>query len=122
MLLRKQGSLQPEAPFAIGLRLSAVAARELLEDDHLAMFRDWLAATYPDRAARVMGRVRELHGGRDYDPEFGKRMTGQGLWADLIHRRADLARKRLGLGEGLPGLRTDLFAPPPKPGDQLTLF
>ena len=87
-----------------------------------ALFRDWLETTLPDRAARVMGRVRELHGGRDYDPEFGTRMRGQGLWAELIHRRADLARKRLGLREGLPPLRCDLFRLPPRPGDQLTLF
>jgi DNA repair photolyase len=86
------------------------------------LFRDWIETTFPDRAARIMGRVRELHGGRDYDPEFGTRMTGQGLWADLIHRRADLARKRLGLGAGLPPLRTDRFRPPPRSGDQLTLF
>lgn len=86
------------------------------------LFRDWLATTFPDRASRVMGRVRELHGGRDYDPEFGKRMAGQGLWADLIHRRTDLARKRLGLTEGLPKLRCDLFRPAPKAGDQLSLF
>ena len=86
------------------------------------LFRDWLDATVPDRAARVMGRVRELDGGRDYDPEFGKRMRGQGLWADLIHRRADVARKRLGLAEGLPVLRSDLFRLPPKAGDQLSLF
>ena len=32
-------------PFGIGLRLSAVAARELLEGDHLARFSDWLAET-----------------------------------------------------------------------------
>lgn len=86
------------------------------------LFRDWLETTLPDRAARVMGRVRELHGGRDYDPEFGTRMRGQGLWADLIHRRADLARKRLGLAESLPVPRSDLFRPPPQAGDQLSLF
>jgi DNA repair photolyase len=86
------------------------------------LFQDWLQANVPDRAAHVMGRVRELHGGRDYDPEFGKRMRGQGLWADLIHRRADLARKRFGLGNGLPPLRCDLFAVPPRAGDQLSLF
>lgn len=86
------------------------------------LFRDWLEATLPDRAARIMGRVRELHGGHDYDPEFGTRMRGQGLWADLIHRRADLARKRLGLAEGLPTLRRDLFSIPPRAGDQLSLF
>ena len=86
------------------------------------LFQDWLQTTVPDRAARVMGRVRELHGGKDYDAAFGTRMRGQGLWAELIHRRADLARKRLGLGDGLPPLRTDLFAPPARPGDQLALF
>jgi DNA repair photolyase len=86
------------------------------------LFKDWLEATVPDRAARVMGRVRDLHGGRDYDPEFGKRMSGQGIWADLIRKRADLARSRLGLGGGLPPLRTDLFRPPPRAGDQLSMF
>ncbi|WP_309665167.1 radical SAM protein, partial [Tabrizicola sp.] len=86
------------------------------------LFRDWIETTFPDRAARVMGRVRELHGGRDYDPAFGTRMTGQGIWADLIKRRLDVARKRLGLNCGLPALRSDLFAVPPKAGDQLSLF
>ena len=86
------------------------------------LFRQWIETTFPDRAARVMGRVRELHGGRDYDPEFGTRMTGQGIWADLIRRRADVARKRLGLDSGLPRLRSDLFRLPPRAGDQLDLF
>ncbi|MEI6675000.1 MAG: metabolite traffic protein EboE [Verrucomicrobiota bacterium] len=45
-LLRAQGTLPPDAPFAIGLRLSAMAAKELLENDHLARFCDWLAATH----------------------------------------------------------------------------
>ena len=31
--------------FGIGLRLSAIAARELLEADHLARFKDWLEET-----------------------------------------------------------------------------
>jgi DNA repair photolyase len=86
------------------------------------LFRDWIETTFPDRAQRVMGRVRELHGGRDYDPTFGTRMTGQGIWADLIKRRLEVARKRFGLTRGLPALRTDLFGVPPKAGDQLSLF
>lgn len=44
-LLRAQGSLPPDAAFAIGLRLSAVAAKELLEGARLAHFRAWLAET-----------------------------------------------------------------------------
>ncbi len=86
------------------------------------LFKDWLEAHVPDRAARVMGRVRELHGGRDYDPAFGVRMTGQGVWADLIRQRLIAARARLGLTRGLPPLRCDLFSPPMRVGDQLSLF
>jgi DNA repair photolyase len=114
-----------EAVMEAGRDAGATAANSIplrLPLEVAELFRDWLQATLPDRAARVMGRVRELHGGRDYDPEFGTRMRGQGLWADLIHRRADLARRKLGLAEGLTALRTDLFAPPPKAGDQLSLF
>ncbi len=43
--LRSDGTLPPDSPFAIGLRLSAVAAGELLSGDHLPRFRDWLAET-----------------------------------------------------------------------------
>jgi hypothetical protein len=45
-LLRQQGTLNADEPFAIGLRLSAVAARELIEGNHLATFRDWLEETH----------------------------------------------------------------------------
>ncbi len=86
------------------------------------LFRDWVEVTFPDRAARVMGRVREMHGGRDYDPAFGVRMTGQGIWADLHRKRMDVARRRYGLAAGLPPLRCDLFAVPARVGDQLSLF
>jgi hypothetical protein len=44
-LLKKQGMLPANEAFAIGLRLSARAAHELLQGDQLARFRDWLAAT-----------------------------------------------------------------------------
>jgi DNA repair photolyase len=86
------------------------------------LFQDWLAQHYPDRAAKVMGRVRELHGGLDYDPQFGKRMRGEGPWADLMARRFAVAVRRLRLDGVQPKLRRDLFARPPKAGDQLALF
>lgn len=44
-LLRRDGMLENDAPFAIGLRLSALAARELLENDRLECFRRWLEET-----------------------------------------------------------------------------
>ena len=114
-----------EAILAAGRAAGAVAARTIplrLPREVAGLFRDWLADHVPDRAARVMGRVREMHGGRDYDPEFGRRMTGQGEWARLLKARFDLACTRLGLARELAPLRTDLFGVPPRPGDQLTLF
>ena len=63
-----------------------------------------------------------MHGGRDYDPDWGKRMKGQGLWAELLAQRFAKAVKRLGLAQDMPGLRCDLFAPPLRAGDQLRLF
>ncbi len=86
------------------------------------LFRDWLAEARPDRAARVMGRVRELHGGRDYDPAWGKRMRGEGVHAELIARRFDVAKRRLGLDAPMPDLRTDLFRRPHDGPEQLSLF
>ncbi len=103
----------------------AVAASSIvlrLPREVAPLFQDWLETHYPDRAARVMGRVRELHGGRDYDPNFGKRMIGQGAWAAILQQRFKLAAAKLGLDRSLPALRTDLFAKPPQPGDQLSFL
>lgn len=86
------------------------------------LFRAWMEEHHADRAARVMARVREVHGGKDYDPGWGKRMTGQGVYAELMQRRFARARKAAGLACDLPPLRRDLFKVPPRPGDQLSLF
>ena len=86
------------------------------------LFQDWLARHAPGRAAKVMARLREMHGGKDYDPAWGRRMRGEGLWSDLIAQRFDKAVVRLGLNKAMPPLRHDLFAPPLRPGDQLSLF
>jgi DNA repair photolyase len=114
-----------EAILAAAKEAGAVAASWImlrLPLEVSGLFREWLALHYPDRAARVMGRVRELHGGRDYDPDWGRRMTGEGAFADLMRHRFAVAVKRLGLAKDLPALRTDLFRVPPKAGDQLSLF
>ncbi|WP_244849138.1 PA0069 family radical SAM protein [Caballeronia sp. SL2Y3] len=61
------------------------------------LFKDWLAAHFPDRADRVMSRVRDMRGGKDYDSDFATRMKGEGLWADMLKQRFSQATKRLGL-------------------------
>ncbi len=61
------------------------------------LFQQWLELHWPERAARVMARLREMRGGRDNDPRFGSRMQGEGLWAKLIRQRLHKACARLGL-------------------------
>ncbi|SAL03653.1 PA0069 family radical SAM protein [Caballeronia ptereochthonis] len=68
------------------------------------LFKDWLAAHFPDRADRVMGRVRDMRGGKDYDSNFSTRMKGEGLWADMLKQRFRQATKRLGLNARQHGI------------------
>jgi len=61
------------------------------------IFQQWLQAHFPDRAARVMARIHEMRGGKDYDSRFGTRMKGEGVWAQLLQQRFTKAAARLGL-------------------------
>jgi DNA repair photolyase len=85
------------------------------------LFRDWLQAHLPDRAAHVMSLVRQMRGGRDYDPQFGSRMRGEGEFATLLAQRFRLARRRLGY-PGLPVLDETLFRAPRRASAQGELF
>ena len=61
------------------------------------LFQQWLEQHFPERAGRVMARVREMRGGRDYDASFATRMHGEGVWAQLLQQRFRKAADRLGL-------------------------
>jgi DNA repair photolyase len=86
------------------------------------LFRDWLATHVPGRAEKVLARLADLHGGAVYDAAFGTRMRGQGIWSDLMAKRFDVARARLGLALRQPDFNCGLFSPPARAGDQLRLF
>lgn len=86
------------------------------------LFREWLAAHFPDRAERVLNRVRDMRGGRDYEAQWKSRMKGEGLWADLIRQRFVKTCARLGLDRERFELRRDLFVPPREASPQPSLF
>ncbi|MEO6102812.1 MAG: PA0069 family radical SAM protein [Pseudoxanthomonas sp.] len=87
------------------------------------LFRDWLQTHVPDRAAHVMSTLQQLRGGKDYDPAFGKRMRGEGVYADLLERRFSLAMKRIGFPARNPrGLDCSRFIAPRAPSPQGELF
>ncbi|SMO53090.1 PA0069 family radical SAM protein [Paracoccus laeviglucosivorans] len=86
------------------------------------LFRDWLERNHPGKAAHVMNRIQAMRGGRDNDPRFGSRMRGEGPEAELLRQRFRLARKRLGLERNRQVLDCSRFGPPPRAGDQMSLF
>ena len=91
------------------------------------LFKEWLAAHYPDRADHVMSIIHQLRGGRDNDPRFGTRMTGTGNYAELIAKRFEIACRKHRLNEHGAGRRRaeldcSLFQPPATNPGQLALF
>lgn len=69
------------------------------------VFRDWLQNHFPLKAAHVLSRIREMRGGRDNDPNYGSRVTGEGLLAKVLAQRFAKACDRLDMnnrGRGEP--------------------
>ena len=86
------------------------------------LFRAWLQHHYPLKAAHVLSRIREMRGGAENDPNFGTRMTGEGVLAELIAKRFRVACDRLGLNrERRRALDCSRFSPPGA-GAQIELF
>ncbi|WP_170477649.1 PA0069 family radical SAM protein [Ruegeria arenilitoris] len=86
------------------------------------LWQQWLQEHVPGSACKVMARLREMHGGKDYDPRWGHRMKGEGEYAEVISQRFSMTCKRLGIKVKSSPLRCDLFSVPPQPGDQMALF
>lgn len=82
------------------------------------LFREWLAVHYPQRADRVMARIHDMRGGKDYDADFSTRMKGQGLWAQLIAQRFHKTCDRLGFNRERVVLDTTAFRRPSAAGQQ----
>ena len=86
------------------------------------LFEDWLNAHFPDRAQRVLHRIEDLRNGRRNDPNFGSRMRGTGIWADLLRQRFAVATRKLGLNRHRLALDCDRFQPPASAGGSAALF
>ncbi|KTD09385.1 PA0069 family radical SAM protein [Legionella jamestowniensis] len=63
------------------------------------LFKEWLAQHFPQRAEHIMSLIRQMRGGKEYDATFGKRMRGEGEFANLIETRFRLACKRFNLNK-----------------------
>ena len=75
------------------------------------LFRQWLELHYPQRADRVMARIQDMRGGKDYNADFATRMKGSGLWADLLRQRFHTTCAKLGLNRERVVLDLGQFRP-----------
>ena len=85
------------------------------------LFKDWLMQHYPLKAEHVMSLIRQTRNGNENDPQFGSRMRGTGVFADLFEQRFLVACNRLGFNQQHRPLDSTHFQPPAKNG-QLSLF
>ncbi len=130
-------SLAPIAPFLnepeiervlaaareAGARRAFYAVLRLPHELH-ELFVDWLEQHYPQRAARVLGRLLDLKPGKGASPARARmhaRLSGEGAWAELVRLRFEMALRRLGYERDRLELRTDLFRRDPQ-AEQPGLF
>lgn len=83
------------------------------------IFVNWLHTHYPDRAQRVINRIKAMRGGQLNDARFYERFHPKGETADQIRSMFHLHCRRLGFSHHGPSLSTDAFR---RPGEQLALF
>jgi len=84
------------------------------------LFDQWLTQHFPERKEKVLNRLRAIHGGKLYDGKFGRRMTGEGIFAEQIDKMFEVACRKSGIAEHGPELCTSAFRRPD--GNQLSLF
>ncbi len=86
------------------------------------LFLEWLERNYPEKASKILNRIRDVRGGELSSAEFGKRMKGEGKYAEHIHQLFKACCKKYGLNKEKIKLRTDLFRVPHINEDQGELF
>jgi len=76
------------------------------------LFERWLEEHFPDRKEKVLNRIRDLRGGKLYDPRWRIRGRGEGIFAEQIASIFDVTTRKLGLNERSLDLSTEHFRRP----------
>lgn len=91
-----------------------------LNHEVATIFEDWIRKNFPDRAENVLKKTKYLHGGYLYDARYGKRMTGEGIFAEMIRKQYDIANHKYMKGRSMPPFNKELFLL--KKNKQMSLF
>jgi DNA repair photolyase len=73
------------------------------------LFVDWLNKHYPERAGKILNRIKDVRGGKLNSNEWGKRFTGEGEIAEAIHRLFEISCEKYGLNKVHTKLSTSHF-------------
>jgi DNA repair photolyase len=76
------------------------------------LFERWLEERFPDRKDKVLNRIRDLRGGKLYDPQWGVRGRGEGIFAEQIASIFNVTTRKLGLNERSLELSSEHFRRP----------
>ncbi len=83
------------------------------------LFEAWLERHRPGHKEKVLGRIRDMRGGKLNDSRWSLRMRGEGFFAEQMRALFHVAKRKAGFSEGLPELSTAAFKVPTA---QLELF
>ncbi len=73
------------------------------------LFTAWINEVAPEKAGKILERVRSLHGGKLSDSRFGRRMVGEGNVANLIDDLFSITARKLGLPDRRSKLDSSRF-------------
>ena len=80
-----------------------------LNGHNAVLFEDWVNKNFPDRAQKVLSQIKSMHGGTLNDNQFGRRMKGEGKFAELIRNQFSLAKRKFMAERTMPPLNFNLF-------------
>jgi len=84
------------------------------------LFEEWLGLHAPLQKEKILGRIREMRGGKLNDPNFKSRMRAEGPYADHMRRLFEVSYRKAGMSSTKPALTAEFFR---RPGPaQLGLF
>jgi len=91
-----------------------------LNGDVEKIFVDWIQKNFPDRAEKVLNKIKDCHGGKTSDSRFKTRMSGEGKIAEIINKQFKMAKQKFFKGKKRPPLNCSLHTE--FKTDQLKLF
>ena len=82
------------------------------------IFEDWLRKNYPNQFEKIWNQISAAHGGSVNDSQFGRRMKGEGAYAEAIHQLFRASRKKYFKDRSMPSYDLMKF----RKGGMISLF